>query len=290
MASAVELSVLVQARRGLRALLAPLRGRAPGLERIEDFSIPGAADGLAARLYRAPTADAAPVIVYFHGGGFIGCDIETHDALCSWLAAASGGAVLSIDYRLAPETPFPGQLEDARAASAWALANAAQLGGRVGEIALAGDSAGAYLAASVALEMNQARPNVIALQVLLYPLVHLQDSLWAEEELRDFRFLGRVASLYIARAIGAEAFPSLLDLDLRAAPSTIIAGGGVLDPVRRDAHELAHALRLAGIAVEERTYRSLAHGGLSFAGTTKTATKAVAEVGALTRAMLAART
>lgn len=288
MAGAVELKVLAQARRGLRALLPPISGRAPGLT-VTDLAIPGAAQELRARLFAAQDAEDAPVVVYLHGGGFVCCDIDTHDALCSWLAKGCAGRVLSVGYRLAPETPFPGQLEDARAACEWALANAAKLGARPGGIAVAGDSAGAYLAATTALALNREQAGTALLQILLYPLVHLRDSLWAEQELHDFRFLGRVASLYIARAIGAENFPSLLDQDLRFAPPTILAGGRALDPVRKDAEALAQALRSAGVAVEERTYPLLAHGALSFAGASKTATKALLEVGALARSELARR-
>jgi len=191
--------------------------------------------------------------------------------------------VLSIGYRLAPETPFPGQLEDARAGCAWAFQNAPRLGATPEKLILAGDSAGAYLAATMSLEINRATPGAIALQVLLYPLVHVQDSLWADEELRNFRFLGRVAALYIARSLGAEALPSLLDVDLSAAPPTIIAGGGPMDPVRNDAKALIDALRKANVRVVEKKYPVLMHGGLNFTAYSKTAITALQDVGELVR-------
>lgn len=286
MAGAVERRFLQEARRGLRALIAPASARAPGLQSVTEITVRGGAGPTPGRLYFDAEAEDAPLLVYLHGGGFVCCDIDTHDALCSWLAKGLRGRVLSVGYRLAPETPFPGQLEDAYAASLWALEEAAQFGTR-GGIMLGGDSAGAYLAAMTALRLNEESPRRALLQILLYPLVHLRDSLWAEQELHDFRFLGRVASLYIARAIGAETFPSLLDRDLSAAPGAIIAAGAVLDPVRRDAQALAQALRDAKVEVEERTYPLLAHGALSFAGVSKTATNALLEVGALARAALA---
>ncbi|MEQ1820097.1 MAG: alpha/beta hydrolase, partial [Terricaulis sp.] len=146
-----------------------------------------------------------------------------------------------------------------------------------------GDSAGAYLAATATLELNRATPGAVPLQVLLYPLVHVRDSLWADEELRNFRFLGRVAALYIARSLGAEALPSLLDVDLSAAPPTIIAGGGPMDPVRNDAKALVDALRKAGISVTEKKYPVLMHGGLNFTAYSKTATTALQDVGQLVR-------
>jgi acetyl esterase len=283
-AEKIEAAILAQTRRALRGLLAVPAARASGLARVDELELPGAAGPLRARYYQAADAEASPLVVYFHGGGFICCDIDTHDSICSWLAKSSRGRVLSVGYRLAPETRFPGQIEDARAACAWALQQARGLGAAPGCIAVAGDSAGAYLAATVALELNRAAPGAVALQVLLYPLVHVQDSLWAEEELHNFRFIGRVAALYIARSLGAEQLPSLLDVDLAAAPATILAGGGPLDPVRADAKAFADALARAGVRVVERKYPVLMHGGLNFTAYSKTATKALAEVGALMRA------
>ena len=128
--------------------------------------------------------------------------------------------------------------------------------------------------------------SVIGL-VLLYPLIHVQDSLWADEELRNFRFLGRVACLYIARSLGAEMLPSLLDVDLAAAPPTIVAGGGPMDPVRTDVKAFIDALRRTGVRVTEKKYPVLMHGGLNFTAYSKTATKALQDVGELVRAEFA---
>lgn len=286
MTQTVETAILAQTRRGLRMLLAAPAARAGGLARVEDLEIPGPAGTLRARYYEAADALASPLVLYFHGGGFVCCDIDTHDSICSWLAKSSQGRVLSVGYRLAPETRFPGQIEDARAACAWALGHAQSFGAAPGRIALAGDSAGAYLAATMALELNRATSGAAALQVLLYPLIHVQDSLWADEELRNFRILGRVAVAYIARSLGAEALPSLLDVDLSHAPPTIIAGGGPMDPVRNDVKAFAGALTRAGVRVTERKYPVLMHGGLNFTAYSKTATSALQEVGALARAEL----
>ena len=114
MAQTVETAILSQTRRGLRTLLAVPAARAAGLARVEDLAIPAPAGDLRARYYEANGAIDAPLMVYFHGGGFVCCDIDTHDSICSWLAKSSQGRVLSVDYRLAPETPFPGQIEDVR--------------------------------------------------------------------------------------------------------------------------------------------------------------------------------
>lgn len=287
MVQTVESAILAQTRRSLRTLLAVPAARAKGLARVEDIEIAGPAGPLRARYYEAEGAGEQPLLVYFHGGGFVCGDIDTHDSVCSWLAQSSQGRVLSVGYRLAPEARFPAQLEDTRAAVAWAFDNAARLGATPGKLALGGDSAGAYLASTMALEINRAQLGAIVLQVLLYPLIHVQDSLWADEELRNFRFLGRVACLYIARSLGAEALPSLLDVDVSAAPPTIVAGGGPMDPVRNDVKAFVEHLRKAGVRVSERKYPVLMHGGLNFTAYSKTATSALQEVGALVRSELA---
>ena len=283
----VESTLLRQTRRGLRTLMAVASARAPGLAKVEDFQIAGAQTPLRTRYYEGAHATAAPLIVYFHGGGFVCCDIDTHDSICSWLAKSSQGRVLSVGYRLAPETPFPGQIEDGRAACAWAFQNAQRLGAAPNTIAVAGDSAGAYLAATMALEINARSSRAVALQILLYPLIHVQDSLWADEELRNFRFLGRLAAFYIARSLGGESLPSLLDVDLSHAPPTIVAGGGAMDPVRADVKAWIDKLRGAGVRVSERKYPMLAHGGLNFTAYSKIATSALQEVGELARAEFA---
>lgn len=280
----VESAILAQTRRGLRTLLAVPAARAGGLAKVEELSVPGPAGPMRARYYEAENAIDAPLMLFFHGGGFVCGDIDTHDSICSWLAKSSQGRVLAVGYRLAPETRFPGQLEDVRAACAWAFQNAQRFGARPHTLMLGGDSAGAYLAATMALELNRVTRGAVALQVLLYPLIHVQDSLWAEEELRNFRFLGRVACLYIARSLGAEALPSLLDVDLTAAPPTIIAGGGAMDPVRSDVKLFASALKQAGVEVTEKKYPVLMHGGLNFTHYSKTATSALQDVGKLVRA------
>ncbi len=280
-----ESAILEQTRRALRAMLAVPAARAPGLGRIDDLEVTAAAEPVRARYYEAENPDPLPLLLFFHGGGFMTGDIDTHDGLCSWLVKGCRGRLLSVDYRLAPETPFPGQLEDARALSVWALDNAARFGAPPAQIIPAGDSAGAYLAASVAMELNNTRAGAAPMQVLLYPLVHVEDALWSEEALRNFRFVGRAAAYYIARGL-IEQLPSLLDADLASAPRTIIAGGGPMDPVSADSKALAEALKQAGVRVKTRKYPALAHGGFNLTATSKTAQHALVEVGELMRAEL----
>lgn len=282
----MEAAALAHTRRALRLMLNIPAARAPGLAKVQDLVVAGAKGTLRARYYQANDAADGPLFVYFHGGGFVTCDIDTHDSVCSWLAKAAGARLLSVGYRLAPEARFPAQLDDARAACDWALANAANFGAEAGRIVLCGDSAGAWLASMCALDLNRLQPHAVPLQVLFYPLVHVEDSLWAEEEVRNFRFVGRLAALYIARSLGAGKFPSLLDLDLSPSPTTIIAGGGPLDPVRADVRSFAGALQAAGVRVVEKKYPVLLHGGINLTAFSKTAVTVLTDVGALARAEL----
>jgi acetyl esterase len=158
---------------------------------------------------------------------------------------------------------------------------AGELGVDPDRLALGGDSAGAYLAALTSLTLNAERPGSVPLQLLLYPLLHLEDAVWRAEVLRHFRVIGRVAAQSIRREIGDAPFPSLLEAPLDHAPPTLLAGGGPLDPVRADVEAYAARLSGAGRLVFERTWPALVHGGLNLTHLSKGAVGALTEVGTL---------
>ena len=221
-----------------------------------------------------------PVILFFHGGGFVISDIETHDALCQRLADAAEVRVVSAAYGLAPEHPFPSQVDDARAAFAWLLDQAAELGVDVDRMAVAGDSAGAYLAATVANEANAQRAGAVKAQGLFYPLVHLDDEIWAKTLLRDARLIGRLAVAYINAQLAEAHAPSLLEAVGPATPPTFLVSGAGLDPVRPDAMAYAKALKAAGVPVELQAYPGQAHGFVNFTHVLPVAVEAVSTLGA----------
>lgn len=272
---------LERVRRAVRFAVAHRDRKLPRLAQIRNLDYPAASGKRAARLYVPLHAPAVgPAILFFHGGGFVISDIETHDALCQRLADAAGVRVVSAAYGLAPEHPFPSQIDDARAAFAWLLDQAADLGVDVDRMAVAGDSAGAYLAATVANEANAQRAGAVKVQGLFYPLVHLDDEIWAKTLLRDARLIGRLAVAYINAQLAEAHAPSLLEAVGPATPPTFLVSGAGLDPVRPDAMAYAKALEAAGVPVELQAYPGQAHGFVNFTHVLPVAVEAVATLGA----------
>jgi acetyl esterase len=272
---------LERVRRAVRFAVAHRDRKLPRLAQIRNLDYPAASGKRAARLYVPLHAPAVgPAILFFHGGGFVISDIETHDALCQRLADAAGVRVVSAAYGLAPEHPFPSQVDDARAAFAWLLDQAAELGVDVDRMAVAGDSAGAYLAATVANEANAQRAGAVKVQGLFYPLVHLDDEIWAKTLLRDARLIGRLAVAYINAQLAEAHAPSLLEAVGPATPPTFLVSGAGLDPVRPDAMAYAQALEAAGVPVELQAYQGQAHGFVNFTHVLPVAVEAVAALGA----------
>ncbi len=152
--------------------------------RSETFDIPLQGRSLRARLYR-PVGREVPLVVYFHGGGWVVGDVDTHGTLAAFLAQDGDVAVLSVDYRLAPEHPFPTPVDDARDALAWAAGQRARLGLSQDRLAVAGDSAGGHLAAQAAAWFNDQHPGVVGAQLLIYPVVQYRFDTPSYERLAD---------------------------------------------------------------------------------------------------------
>jgi len=237
--------------------------RAP-LARVQDLTLP-AADGtpLPARLY-APSHERLPVLLYLHGGGFVIGGLETHDSLCRQLALRSGGAVLALDYRLAPEHRFPTAVHDAWAAMHWlAGAGAAALGLDGARLAVGGDSAGGTLAATCALHARD-RGLPLALQLLITPgtTAHMDTgshTLFANGFLLDSANVAWFFDHYIDyhhrhdwRFAPLEAD----DLD-GVAPACVVLAE--CDPLVDEGLAYADRLRAAGVAVALELYRGLTH-------------------------------
>ncbi|MFJ4293762.1 alpha/beta hydrolase [Cupriavidus sp. NPDC089707] len=268
-----------------RAALAAMPGFAPGdaIAAQRDLTLDGAAGPLRARLYRPDDSAALPLVIYFHGGGFVLCGLDSHDNICRSLARRSGALVLSVDYRLAPEARFPAAADDAVAAVRWAAAHAAQLGADPARIAVAGDSAGGNLAA---VACQQLRGSGIALchQLLLYPYLDCTDGAAASASYRDCAagyFLSAAEldwyrAQYLANpadAADVRASP-LQQRDLHGLPpATLITAE--FDPLRDQGEAYGEALQRAGNSATVRRWPGQFHGFISMQGVIDAASDAL---------------
>jgi acetyl esterase len=219
------------------------------------------AGGRPARLY-APPVDRGALLVYYHGGGFVLGGLDSHDQTCRFLAREASLRVLSVDYRLAPEHPFPAAVDDALAAYEWALSSAAELGADAGRIAVGGDSAGGNLAAVVS-QLVDTKP---AMQLLIYPVCDLSEKresyrLFGEGFLLTERGMDWYNAHYLGET-GAERDPRaspLLADDLSGVPRTYLTIAG-FDPLRDEALAYGRRLQEAGTEIELVVHRGLIHG------------------------------
>jgi acetyl esterase len=238
------------------------------MARVEEHRIPGPGGELPARLYvpeGQPAAAPAPLLLYFHGGGFVFGDLETHDGVCRFLAAASGASVLSVEYRLAPEHPFPAAVEDTWAAFAWAVENAATLGADPERIAVGGDSAGGNLAAAVALLAREGGGATPAMQLLIYPVTDTEATMpsrlaYAEGYILTKADMDAFEAAYLPDGADRDdARVSVLHArDLSSLPPAYVVTAG-FDPLRDEGEAYALRMREAGTAVALRRHRGLIH-------------------------------
>ena len=223
-----------------------------------------------------------PTLVFFHGGGFVIGDIDSYDSQCRLLCRDGGVAVLSVEYRLAPEDPFPAAPEDAIAVTAWALDNADRLGGDPDRVAVGGDSAGGNLAANATQALRDHQP-VLAAQLLIYPVTDFTSERPSHEENGDGLFLTLddmewFRSLYVGDGpVDDPRVSPLLAEDLSGLPPAIVITAE-LDPLRDDGEAYAEALEEAGVPVTRRRFDSLIHGFFAMGTASKAAERAVEEV------------
>jgi acetyl esterase len=244
----------------------------PGLRKPEiagvvnrDMQGPGGSLGL--RVYTPVSDGPFPLMVFFHGSGFVVCSLDTHDGMCRNLCAGTGCVVVSVDYRLAPEAKFPAAPDDCLAATRWAVANAAALGADPGRVFVAGDSAGGNLAAVTALRIRDEGGPALLGQLLIYPVTDYYDSgTPSMTENAEGYGLGRAGMIwfwdhYLASAAdGAHPHAS----PLRAArldglpPALVVTAE--LDPLRDEGEYYAERLRQAGVPTEAKRWDGMNHG------------------------------
>ncbi|MGM1058348.1 alpha/beta hydrolase [Saccharothrix sp. Mg75] len=266
---------------------------APGVV-LTDGRAAGEAGTVAVRSYRPArrTADPLPLVVNFHGGGWVFGALETADWLCSSVAAAVGAVVVSVDYRLAPTHPWPAAAEDCYAALVDVVARAGEFGADPARVAVVGDSAGGNLAAVVALMARDRSGPALAFQGLLYPATDLTGSSPSIDEnahapilTRDDVFAFR--DHYLGSADPAQPYVSPLHAPDHSGLPRALVQVAEHDPIRDDGLRYAAALESAGVPVRATTYVGMPHGYLSFPNACRSAPQALAELCAELRSALA---
>lgn len=266
-------------RRAAYAALAAVAGAGPDLDEVTDRTIPGTAGDIPVRLYRNEAARG--VIVFFHGGGFTIGDLDTHDEICRGLAAQSGATVMAVDYRLAPEHPFPAGLDDAWAAVRWADAHRSELGGSVDAgIVVSGDSAGGNLGAVVALMARDAGLELAA-QLLVYPVVDLADESPSMLDngagyILDTETMEWFHECYSADADDWRASPIRAGSHAGVAPALVITAE--FDPLRDQGTAYAARLAAAGVQVTHSHYDGMVHTFFQLGPLVDAGARAVTEV------------
>ena len=262
---------------------------------VEDLEVPGPDGPLPVRVYRPDGAAVpAPVVVFFHGGGWVLGSIATHDATCRGLANRTGAVYVSVDYRLAPEHPYPAAPEDCYAATCWVVDHAADLGVDPGRLAVAGDSAGGNLAAVVCQMARDRSGPAIAFQLLVYPVTDLDLDRWPSmEENADGPLLTREGMDWFARHyVGTLPFTGdpyaspIRAADLSGLPPAYVATAGH-DPLRDEGAGYAEALAAAGVTVGYDNFATMIHGFVGFADVVPAAGEARDRIAAALAAGLA---
>ncbi len=253
-----------EAREAMKAMNAD-RGPGAPMAEIRDLTVPGPAGDIPVRVYR-PVEETAPgLVVYLHGGGWVLGGIDTHDGSCRELAKRSGAVVASVDYRLAPEHPFPAAVDDSFAALGWLAEHAGSLGATPGRVVLAGDSAGGNLTAVCALLARDAGGPDLRLQLMLYPVTDAAMDTSSYEENAEGYLLTRADMAYFfAHYVGDDhrddwRLAPLRAKDLSGLPPAMVLTAGN-DPLRDEGEAYAERLREAGVKVDAVRYQTLIHG------------------------------
>jgi acetyl esterase len=255
------------------------------IKQVQDFKIPMGNHSLSARFYNpTPLKSSLPCLVYFHGGGATVGSVETHDHFCRWISKESLWTVLSVDYRLSPEHPYPVPLEDSFHAYSWVLENAKSLGLDSQKIGVGGDSAGGNLASSVILKAHQTKQKIPYLSILLYPMCDSSKEHPSMEEFGE-SFLLTTASIrwflnnYDPHQLRKEdpLISPYLAEDLSFFPKTFLTTCG-FDPLQDEGILFSKKLEAAKVDITYRHYEQLVHGYANYAGVVPQAMKAISEV------------
>jgi acetyl esterase/lipase len=282
---------VAEARRVHAAGAATLNGPPASVAAAEDRAVPGPAGDLRVRVYTPHGQPPFPIVVWFHGGGWVTGTLDSFDAVGRAMAAAVPAVLVMVDYRLAPEHPFPAAVEDCYAATVWASRSAAELGGAQHRLAVAGDSAGGNLAAVVALGARDRGGPPVAFQLLVCPITDAAMDTGSYRENGDGYYLTAAGmrwywSHYLGAADGGRPDAS----PLRAAffgglpPALVITAE--YDPLRDEGEAYAARLQAAGVPAAVSRYQGMVHGFFRWRAVTGAAEDALQEGAAAIRGAL----
>lgn len=278
-----------QAREQMKGMAA-LCSSPEAVANVENLTIPGPEGKIPVRIYTPGGDSPFPILVFFHGGGFVLCDLDTHDNLCRSLANRVHCVVVSVDYRLAPEHKFPAAVEDAYAATQWVAKNAHRINGDPTRIAVGGDSAGGNLAAVVAIMARDQNGPTLKYQLLMYPATDISSSNTdSYRNYADGYFLTKGdGEWFCEQYLNCEedrlnplASP-LLAPDLSGLPPALVITAE-FDVLRDGGESYAKRLKKAGVSVKCTRYKGMIHGFMSMDGLLSQARNGIEEASAALR-------
>jgi len=284
-----------QAREAMEAMGAMrATGEPEAVAEVVDRAIPGPAGEIPVRIYRPSRDGVRPVLVYFHGGGWVLGSLQTHDGVCRALANAADCVIVSVDYRLAPEHGYPAAPEDCWAATAWVAANAATIGADGTRLAIGGDSAGGNLAAVVALMARERGGPAIRFQLLVYPVTdyNFETASYRDNAegylltIGDMRWFWNHYLAAPGAAAGADPFASPLRASSLAGLPPALVVTAEYDPLRDEGEAYARRLQEAGVSATLSRYDGQIHGFFSMSDLLDAGKAAVREAAAALRTAL----
>jgi acetyl esterase len=275
--SSITPEFLREGMKGMAAMTEP----GPELAEVTDRTAPGPNGDVPVRVFRPRVDEPLPLLMFFHGGGFVLGDLDLHDAICRTVSEAADCVVVSVDYRLAPEHPYPAGVEDCFAATRWAVENAELVGVDRERVSVGGDSAGGNMAAVVALMARDRGGPKLSSQLLIYPVI--------DTDFDTDSYLANASGYLLTRPImrwfwghyladpahSADAYACpIRSSDLRGLPPAMVITAGY-DPLRDEGAAYAAALEAAGVETVHRCYEGMIHGFYAMTALLDTARDAV---------------